>query len=351
MTGESGRELKPRSRGRLTMPAFITRRGPRKPRSLKRTGAVTLVIAIVVVFGAFQLDRVVLWASGTTYSAQLRDAAGLEPGMEVRVAGVKVGKISQVDLAGLGSQKPHVAVGFRIDSDVDMGAQTSATVRLKTLLGQRYLSVEPKGAGELENDTIPLSRTATPLDVVDAVNDLAGTVDEIDSQQLGKALSTLSETFANTSDEVEESLTGLTDLSKAISKRDEELGQLLAHAKTVTDVMAERDEEFAKLVQDGNVLLTEVESRKDAIHELLTSTIALSEELQGLVADQNEQLAPALNKLDKVVQLLKDNQENLEATLTNMGPFIKAFSNVVGNGRWFDSYIDGLLQPYQVEVG
>ncbi|HIV59516.1 MAG TPA: MCE family protein [Candidatus Stackebrandtia faecavium] len=344
-------ETKPRRSRRFALPTFSRRRGPRKPRSLKRIGVVTLVIAIAVVIGAFQLDRVVLWASGTTYSAQLRDAAGLEPGMEVRVAGVKVGKISDVELAGLGSQKPHVQVDFRIDSDVDMGAQTSATVRLKTLLGQRFLSIEPKGGGELKDDTIPMDRTATPLDVVDAVNDLAGTVDEIDSEQLGKALSTLSDTFANTSDEVEDSLNGLTDLSKAISKRDEELGELLEHAKTVTDVMAERDDEFAKLVQDGNVLLTEVKDRKDAIHQLLTSTIALSKELQGLVADQNDQLAPALNKLDKVVQLLKDNQENLEATLTNMGPFIKAFSNVVGNGRWFDSYIDGLLQPYQVEVG
>jgi phospholipid/cholesterol/gamma-HCH transport system substrate-binding protein len=34
-----------------------------------------------------------------------------------------------------------------------------------------------------------------------------------------------------------------------------------------------------------------------------------------------------------------------------MGPFVTAFANVVGNGRWFDSYVDGLLQPYLPSTG
>jgi phospholipid/cholesterol/gamma-HCH transport system substrate-binding protein len=324
---------------------------PRKPRNLTRTGAITLVVAILAVLGAFQLDDLLLLTGGHSYTAQLRDAAGLTSGMEVRVAGVKVGKITQVDLAGLGTATPHVGVDFRIDSDVAMGDETSATVRLKTVLGQRFLAIEPAGGGELRNDTIPLSRTATPLDVVDAVNNLAGTVGEIDTDQLATALGVLTDTFADTSEEIGDSLDGLSELSKSISERDEDLGELLDSAKTVTDVMAERDDEFIKLVSDGNVLLDEVQNRKDAIHDLLTSTISLSDELEGLVDDNKDDLKPALEQLSGVVTLLQDNQDNLEATLTNMGPFIKAFSNVLGNGRWFDSYIDGLLQPYEVEVG
>lgn len=327
------------------------RKKVRRPRNVKRTGAITLVIAIMAVLGAFQMDDLVLLTTGHGYHAQLRDAAGLTPGTEVRVAGVKVGKISNVDLAGLGTKKPHVGVDFRIDGDVEMGDKTSASVRLKTVLGQRYLAIEPAGGGELKNDTIPASRTATPLDVVDAVNNLADTVGEIDTEQLGTALGVLSDTFADTNDEVDESLKGISELSKTISSRDEELGELLESARSVTDVLAERDEEFRKLVSDGNKLLREVENRKDAIHDLLASTVSLSEELQGLVDDQEKQLAPALKKLDGVVDLLEDNKENLEKTLTNMGPFLKAFSNMTGNGRWFDSYIEGLLQPYEIEVG
>ncbi|GAA4908220.1 phospholipid/cholesterol/gamma-HCH transport system substrate-binding protein [Stackebrandtia albiflava] len=335
------------------MPRFgIPRRRrdrPPRTRNLKRTGAVTLVVALIALLGAFQLDDLLLLAGGHSYTAQLRDAAGLTPGTEVRVAGVKVGKVTTVELAGLGTREPHVAVDFRIEADVLMGDETRASVRLKTLLGQRYLSIEPAGSGSLDGDVIPLSRTATPLDVVDAVNNLAGTFDEIDTDQLAEAMRTLSETFADTGDEFGDSLEGLSALSQTLASRDEELGDLLASARTVTDVLAERDDEFARLVADGNLLLGEVSDRKDAIRELLSTTVWLSEELQGLVDDQDDRLGPALDRLSEVVTLLQDNQENLEHTLTTMGPFIKAFSNVLGNGRWFDSYIEGLLQPYQVE--
>ncbi|MGH8792587.1 MAG: MCE family protein [Stackebrandtia sp.] len=324
--------------------------GKPKPRNVKRLGAVTLVIAIVAVLGAFQLENLTLLAGGNSYSAQLGNASGLTPGTEVRVAGVKVGKITAVDLAGLGTKKPHVSVDFRIDGEVDLGDQTSASVRLKTVLGQRFLALEPAGDGSLKDDTIPLSRTATPLDVVDAVDQLAETVGEIDSEQLGTALGVLTETFADTPEHVGDSLEGLADLSDAVASRDEELGELLESANTVTDVLAERDDEFTKLVSDGNKLLEEVQDRADAISDLLTSTTSLSEQLQGLVDDQDDQLAPALEELSDVVALLEKNQENLEDTLTNAGPFIQAFTNVLSNGRWFDSYIDGLLQPYEVGV-
>ena len=59
----------------------------------------------------------------------------------MRIAGVKVGEVETVDLAG-----DHVRVDFRITSDVAFGPQTAASVRMKTLLG-RSTSLEPEGAG------------------------------------------------------------------------------------------------------------------------------------------------------------------------------------------------------------
>lgn len=324
---------------------------PRKSWSSRRTGAVAVVAALLVALGAFQLENLTLLFGGSGYHAEMRHSAGLTPGTEVRVAGVKVGKVTSVDLEGLGTDEPHVGVDFRIDRDVELGDATSATVRLKTVLGQRYLALEPEGEGSLVDDTIPLSRTATPLDVVEAVDQLAETVGEVDSEQLGEALAVLTETFADTPEHVSESLEGLADLSDAVAERDEELGELLESANAVTDVLAERDEEFQQLLSDGNRLLDEVADRKDAISDLLTSTVSLSEQLQGLVEDQEDQLEPALEQLSAVITLLEENQENLEETLSSAGPFIQAFTNVLGNGRWFDSYIDGLLQPYELGVG
>ena len=116
----------------------------------------------------------------------------------------------------------------------------------------------------------------------------------------------------------------------------------------VTKVLADRDDQFQKLLRDGNKLLTVVKQRRKAIHQLLVNTDQLAKQLSGLVIDNQKQLAPALKQLRQVVQVLQDNRDNLTKSIKNLGPFLQAFSNVLGNGRWFDSYIDALLQPYEV---
>jgi phospholipid/cholesterol/gamma-HCH transport system substrate-binding protein len=308
-------------------------------------GAVGLTVVLAALLGAFQLDRLAA-LTGRTYQAAFRDASGLATGNEVRVAGVRVGTVTAVELAR-GSQ-PYVRVRFRVDDDgVRIGRDTAATIRIKTVLGQKYLALAPAGPGRLpEGGQIPLDRTAAPFDVVQAVTGLADTLDRVDTDQLATAFRTLTDTFADTPAGVRSSLTGLSRLSRTVAERDAELRSLLGRARQVTDVLATRDEEFRKLVADGEALLAEVSRRRDAIHRLLVGTDELARELSGLVADNRAQLEPALRKLRDVVAVLQRNRDELERTVQRMAPFVTAFANVVGNGRWFDSYVSGLLQPY-----
>jgi phospholipid/cholesterol/gamma-HCH transport system substrate-binding protein len=330
----------------------LRHRGPKpvKPfrhRNPLAVGVIGLLLLAALVLGAFQIENLPLIGGGTGYRAAFRDASGLAPGNEVRVAGVKVGKVTGVDLARGGSG-PYVRVSFRVSSgDLRLGSETAATIRIKTVLGQKFLALEPAGAGELARGSeIPLSRTASPFDVLQAVTGLADTLDQIDTKQLAKAFDVLSDTFADTPVSVQQSLTGLSRLSQTIASRDQQLRELLTRAHAVTKVLADRDDEFRKLVADGNLLLAEVTRRRDAIHHLLVSTSELSTQLSELVKENRTQLKPALTELRGVVSILQRKRDKLEQTLTNLGPFVNAFANVVGNGRWFDSYVDGMLQPY-----
>lgn len=315
-------------------------------------GAIGLVVLFGLVFAAFRIDDLPLIGSGRTYHAAFRDASGLAPGNEVRLAGVKVGTVTAVGLARAGST-PYVRVDFRVtDDDAVLGEETGATIRIKTVLGQKYLSLDPRGTGRLaEGAEIPLARTASPFDVMQAVTGLAETVDRIDVTQLAKAFNALSTTFADTPESVRASLSGLARLSQTVASRDRELRDLLAHARTVTAVLAQRDEELRRLILDANLLLAEVQRRRQAIHQLLTATADLSAQISGLVADNRAQLAPALRQLRAVLATLQRNRTDLERAVANMAPFVTAFANVTGNGRWFDSWVDGLLQPYQPKVG
>ncbi|MER7281766.1 MCE family protein [Dactylosporangium sp. NPDC000244] len=306
-------------------------------------GAIGLAVLGALVLGAFKVDAVT-GLTATSYRAAFRDASGLTPGNEVRVAGVRVGKVTGVGLAR-GGGGPYVRVTFRLEDDgVRLGTATRATIRIKTVLGQKYLALEPAGGGTLAEDAeIPLERTAAPFDVVQAVTGLADTLDQIDSTQLADAFTTLAQAFADTPGSVQASLDGLSRLSKTVSDRDAELRTLLTRAHEVTGVLAQRDEEFRKLVADGDALLTEVSKRRDAIHDLLVGTNALANQLAGVVSDNKQRLEPALKELRGVVGILQRNRDNLELTLQRMGPFVAAFANVTGNGRWFDSYLAGLL--------
>jgi phospholipid/cholesterol/gamma-HCH transport system substrate-binding protein len=325
---------------------------PFRERNPVAVGAVGLAVLAGVVLAAFHLDELAALRSAGSFRAAFRDASGLVAGNEVRVAGVRVGKVTDVDLAG-SPAGAYVRVRFRLDDrDVRLGDETGATIRIKTVLGQKYLALTPAGPGRLAEDAeIPLQRTASPFDVMQAVTGLAGTLDAIDTKQLATAFSTLAQAFADTPDSVKSSLDGLSRLSKTVADRDAALRELIDRAERVTGVLAARDEEFRKLVADGTALLAEVSRRRDAIHDLLVGTNALATQLSGLVADNREQLEPALRQLRGTVAILQRNRDQLAQTIRQMAPFVNAFANVVGNGRWFDSYLAGLVQPFVPTTG
>ena len=322
----------------------------RRARKPLLTGAIGIAVLAGLLLAAFNIENLPLIGGGTEYTAAFRDASGLAPGNEVRVAGVKVGKVTAIGLAREGSH-PYVRVSFRVDG-VQLDSGTEATIRIKTVLGQKYLALAPAGGTPLPAGAqIPLDHTASPLDVVDAVNGLADTLGHIDTKQLAQAFTVLSKTFADTPDDVRTSLDGLSRLTQSVAARDDQLRTLLAHAHAVTGVLADNDEALRDLVTNGNLLLHEVIARRDAIHDLLVTSTQLATQISGLVADNRARLGPALAHLHDVLAILQSNRDNLDQTIARMAPFIDAFTNVLGNGRWFDSFLAGLLQPYQPTVG
>ncbi len=303
-------------------------------------GIVGLTVIALALLAAFFSDDLPIVGGGTTYSAEFTEAAGLVPANEVRVAGVKVGKVTKVELDG-----DKVLVSFRV-KDAWVGDRSTATIRIKTLLGQKFLALDPQGSLPMDpGRPIPRERTLSPYDVQEAFNGLATTVGQIDTKQLADSFQVLSQTFEGSAGSVRGALDGLSALSKTISSRDEQLAQLLANTKHITQTLSDRNEQFEKLLADGNLLLGELNKRRDAIGALLRGTRELSKELSGLVTDNNEQLRPALEQLDRVSTMLQRNQDTLSRGLALMAPFYRVFANTLGNGRWFDVYMCGLLPP------
>jgi phospholipid/cholesterol/gamma-HCH transport system substrate-binding protein len=313
---------------------------PFRERNKTAIGGIGLLLILLLLAAAFNADKLPIIGGGTVYKAEFSEAAGLRPNDEVRIAGVKVGKVTAVDLAG-----DKVLVHFRV-KNADFGKTSRADIRIKTVLGRKFLMLTPDGTGQLStSDVIPLARTSSPYDVSEAFQGLASTVDQVDTKQLEKSFRTLADTFRDTPNEVRASLTGLSRLSRTIASRDQELQTLLKRSSVVTQALAQRDQDLTAFLADSSLILQELSRRRAAINALLTTTTQLSEQLIALVRENRATLAPALAKLHDVVLVLKANQDNIDKALPRLASFTRVFSNNLGNGRWFDTLVQNLSSP------
>ncbi|MCW2833631.1 MAG: hypothetical protein JWN68_1584 [Nocardioides sp.] len=307
-------------------------------------GAISLTLLAGSLAVAFKAGDLPVIGGGDTYYAAFSEAGGLKANDEVRIAGVRVGKVDSVELDG-----DKVKVAFKVDEAESFGPSTSASIEVKTLLGAMFLSLEPAGSGQMkEESTIPVERTTSPYDVVEAFEGLASTSERIDTDQLAEALTTLADLTRNTPEEFKAALDGVTRLSGNIAARDQQIGTLLTNLEKVSRVLDERDQDIVALMEDADVLFRALVSRRQAIHNLLTSTTTLSRELTLLVRESRADLKPALTHLENVVDVLNKNEDNLDNSLRLMAPFYRVFANTLGTGPWFDTYIQNFPPVPQV---
>lgn len=309
-------------------------------RSAKSIGALGLTIVLMSAIASFYLKELPLLGAGAQYTAVFSEAAGLKKGNEVRVAGIKVGEVTGVSL---NNDEGKVDVTFRANNTW-IGDKTQASIQIKTVLGQKYLALNPKGT-ELADPGEPLRDTVAPYDVIEAFSDAADQIQYVDTTQVAEALTTVSEAFTGTPRDLGPSLEGVSRLSETLASRDAELERLLQATKDSSQILADRNEEFVKLIAGAGQLLQELNNRQQNISTLLRSTETLSTALTGIVKDNEAQIGPVLDSLEKVTDLLTGQNENLRTTIQRMGPFYRLYANVLGNGRWFESAVTNLLPP------
>ena len=314
---------------------------PFRERNPVPIGAAGLLAIAVLLLLAFNIQSIPFIGGGDRYRAAFTEAGGLIKGDDVRIAGVKVGKVQEVDLAG-----DHVVVDFRVTEPAAFGPDTGASVRMKTLLGQKYLALEPAGTGQMkEGAEIPLERTVSSYDIVNAFSDLTSTTERIDTDQLATSLTTLATEFRDSPPHVRSALDGLSRLSRTIASRDAELKRLLASTRSVTGTLAERNKAVESILENTDLLMVELSARREAIHTLFANTSAMAQQITALVRENRAELKPALDQLTKVLAVLQEHEKDLNDTIVAMAPFTRLFANVLGNGRWFDTYIQNLTTP------
>jgi phospholipid/cholesterol/gamma-HCH transport system substrate-binding protein len=308
-----------------------------------RMGAISLVLLLLVMAASFNLQRFPGFR-GTTYHAELTDASGLRTGSEVQVAGIRVGRVNNLKIG-----PERVIADFDV-KNATLGRSTRASVEVKSLLGEKFLNITPRGSGELPGgSTIPLARTDVTFDIVGTLGTLTTQTEETNKENLTQALNTLAETMDSAAPEVQGSFSGLSRLSKSIATRDEEIEELLQRARSVTGLLDERKGDLVTLMEKADLIFGELQRRKQVIHTLLVNAEQLATELEGVVKDNRKQLRPALEQLENVLKFLHAREDQLQDLLHNYGPYVNILGNIIGTGPWFDAYVPNILGVFTGE--
>ena len=126
------------------------------------TGAIIIVLALGFL-GYALINTGRDKTGGLHFTAQFDNIGGITSGADVRVAGVKVGNVSDVTID---PQTFQAILGLTVRPDLKLPTDTSAVVSTGGLLGGTFITLSPGGAaGDLaDGGTIKLTQSATNLE-------------------------------------------------------------------------------------------------------------------------------------------------------------------------------------------
>ncbi|MGV0906688.1 MCE family protein [Mycobacterium novum] len=300
-------------------------------------GSIGLTAIVAAVLGGFNYSKLPFASSGTVYSAYFEEAGGLRPGAPVQVSGVRAGQVQDITL-----QPQGVFVEFTVAKNIRLGQLTEAAIKTIGLLGNKVMSVTPRGEGYLSY-TIPIDRTTSPYQLPDAVGDLTATISGLDTDQLSTSLQTLNDTLRDTPPQLKIAVDGVARFSETINARDAELRTLLSSARTSTGVLAERTDQIAGLIHDTNALLAQLRTQSTALDQLSNSVSAMAQQIRGLIADNRSTLKPALDKLNGVLAVVDNRKTQVQKSIRGLADYTMALGETVSSGPFFKAYLANLL--------
>ncbi len=293
---------------------------------------ISVLVAALLVFKVF--------APGyKEYRAQFAQAAALQTGNAVTIAGVPVGQVTGMRLAG-----DHVEVTLRVRNSVKVGDQSRAKVMTLTILGGRYVSLTPLGSGSLPDNTIDLAHTEVPYDLQIALTDATGNFEQMNFENFGETMSILGNQLKGLPPLVPEVLDNLNNLSSVIGERRAQIGSLLKTTESVTNTLRSQQAALGSLVNQGNSLVGEFVARRASFHAMIAALTNLVQTLSGIIVDDRPELEETLQNLNELTGLLAQHDDLLRSTLQSAPVALRSLANATGTGNAADLNVPaGLL--------
>jgi phospholipid/cholesterol/gamma-HCH transport system substrate-binding protein len=260
---------------------------------------VMLVVAagLVVVFGQFR------FAATNGYHAIFDNATRLKAGNDVRIAGIPVGSVKDIEL----TPDNKVDVTFSVDKRYQMYTSTKAIIRYQNLVGDRYMEIT-SGPGELRKvppgGTIRHTEPALDLDAL-----LGG---------LRPVLKGLN------GDKINQISNAIIEL---LQGQGGALSDLLSSSGSFGQTLADRYQVISDVIHSLNTVLTTVDQKSaqfnasiDQLQQLVTGLAQGRDPIAGA-------LPPLASAASDLTQLLQSSRRPIQGVLENVRPFATELDN------------------------
>jgi len=287
-------------------------------------GAV-LVIALLIGSSAYKLIGV----GETTVKAEFVQTAGVKVGDKVNVAGVPSGHVAGAKLEG-----GHILLTLSVNNDVKLGPDAKASIKMATLLGARYVDLDPGDGAGLKDNRIPLSNTSVPYNLADVVEYGTPKFEALDTKQLATSLDLINKQMGDSPALMAQALDSVGALAKVMDSRKAEVDSLLKDLDRVTRILGDNRNSVLLVITQGEAIANRVMQRQALLRQLLDNVATLSRQLQEIGAANNNQLGPTIEQLNTMAEGLQKNKDNLDRLLQTMPVSVRYFNNVFGNGPY-----------------
>ncbi|MFD5176739.1 MlaD family protein [Nocardia sp. NPDC058379] len=310
-----------------------------------RRSVVGLGMFLVVAFALIWMTFVTLHrgVDGTTrsYSAIFTDATGLRSGDDVRMAGVRVGRVDAVELDGTLAR-----VRFRVAVEQHLYADTTAAITYQNVIGQRYLGLSRPATGsaaELSGGAqIPVERTEPSFDLSGLLNGFEPLFSGLDPQQVDNVTAALVRALQGDAGSLTTLIAQMSTLAQSLAGPDQVLGSVIVNLDQVVAHLDTRRAEFGTLLSRTRAIVDGLARHRDELMTTLTEASGVADRMATVVEQDRPALERLLTREPGFTRHFEQNKDQFAYLGFNLPVLLKGIARVSQEGANMNVYLCNL---------
>lgn len=186
------------------------------------------------------------------YTAEFTDASGLRVDGDVRMKGMRIGKVSAVDLEQ-NDGKPLARVRFTMDRQYQLTSTTKLAIKYQNLTGVRYLDVTPGAQAGQMVSFMPADKTTPSFDITELFNGLQPVLTTMNSDQINQFSSNAIALLEGDGSGLGPMLDNTQRLAAFAQDRQKVISTLAANMARIADAMGGRSPYVIAFLQAMNI--------------------------------------------------------------------------------------------------